>query len=89
MPTISNKTHAPLRVPLPGGKTLHLGPGKTGQVSPKAVDHPGLKKLVDAGQIEITDENQSRTSSTGGAHQTKAASPGHHAKGGARNTGDR
>ena len=29
MKTITNKTHRPLSVPLPRGKTLFLGPGKT------------------------------------------------------------
>ena len=36
---ITNKSRKPLSVPLPGGKKLFLGPGKTGQVSPKALDH--------------------------------------------------
>lgn len=89
MPTITNKTHLPLRVPLPGGKTLHLGPGKTGQVSPKAIEHPGLKKLVDAGKIEITDEHQTRTDKSVGAHQSKPASSAHHPATGTRPTGDR
>ncbi len=89
MPTIRNKTPDPLRVPLPGGKTLHLGPAQTGQISPKAVDHPGLTKLVDAGKLEITDASQSRTDRSAAAHQSKPASPGHHATGGARSSGDR
>jgi hypothetical protein len=50
---ISNKTHQPVRVPLPGGRTLRLGPGKTGEIAANAVDHPPLKKLLEAGTIEI------------------------------------
>ena len=52
VPSISNKTQKPLRVPLPRGKVLHLGPGKTGQISSDAADHPPLKALVDGGTIE-------------------------------------
>ena len=48
MTTVRNKTRKPLRVPLPGGKVLHLGPGKSGQVADDAVDRPAFKKLVDA-----------------------------------------
>src|ERR1041385_4315809 len=53
MKTISNKTPKPISVPLPRGKKLHLGPGKTGQIASNASEHPPLKKLIDAGQIEI------------------------------------
>ena len=45
---IRNKTRLPLRVPLPGGKKLHLGPGQAGQVTPKALEHPPLKALLGA-----------------------------------------
>ena len=31
---ILNKTKRPLRIPLPGGKRLHLAPGKTGRSHP-------------------------------------------------------
>ena len=56
MKTIRNKTAAPLRIPLPGGKTLHLAPAKAGQVGDKAVDHPRIRKLIEDGKIEIVDE---------------------------------
>ena len=49
---ITNKTRKPLSLPLPGGKRLFLGPGKTGQVSPRALEHPPLVKLLEAGDIE-------------------------------------
>ena len=62
MKTIRNKTPKPLRVPLPGGKTLFLGPGKDGQISTKAVEHGPLKKLVEAGDIEILDDDWSGSS---------------------------
>ncbi len=56
MKTIVNKTTRPLRVPLSGGKTLHLGPKKNGQIADPAAEHPALRKLIEAGDIEIQGE---------------------------------
>lgn len=53
MPTIVNKTPRPLKVPLGGGKTLFLGPAKSGQVTDAALEHPGLRKMLDTGDIQI------------------------------------
>ncbi len=53
--TIVNKTVKALRVPLPKGKVLHLNPRQTGQISVHDADHPPLKKLVEAGEIELND----------------------------------
>ena len=53
MKTIVNTTPSPVRVPLPRGKVLHLGPLKSGQVSHKDLDHEPLKKLIESGQIEV------------------------------------
>jgi len=89
MATIKNKTKRPLRVPLPQGKTLHLGPGKSGQVTAKALQHAPLAKLVEAGDLEIEDEGKG---SLGGAHGGQAglsASEGHEAGGGIHHGGDR
>lgn len=58
MATITNKTNKPLSVSLPGGKKLRLGPLKSAELSPKAIDHPQLQKLVEAGEVEISDINQ-------------------------------
>jgi hypothetical protein len=55
MKTIVNRTQQALRVPLPHGKVLHLGPRKTGQISVHDADHPALKELAEAGQVEILD----------------------------------
>ncbi len=57
MKTIVNKTSGPLRVPLPQGKVLHLGPKQTGHVAVHDADHPPLKKLIEAGQLEVFDES--------------------------------
>jgi hypothetical protein len=55
MKTVTNKTRAPIRIRLPGGKALYLGPFKTGQIRDQDASHPALKKLVEAGEIEIFD----------------------------------
>lgn len=55
---IRNKTTDALKVPLPHGKALHLGPKQTGHVSHHDLDHPPLKKLLEAGTIEITDVDE-------------------------------
>lgn len=56
MKTIVNKTHGALRVPLPLGKVLHLGLNQSGQLSVHDADHPPLKAMIEAGEIEILDE---------------------------------
>jgi hypothetical protein len=90
MKTIKNKTSKPLRVPLPRGKTLHLGPAKSGQIATEAAEHPGLKKLVEAGEIEIVDDGPG---SGGGAGGSGAGGPRHGYGGGSggvmRRSGDR
>ena len=87
MATISNTTKKPLRVPLPQGKRLFLGPGKTGEVNAKALDHPPLVKLIEAGEIEIKDGG--KRSLSGGGGGGLSASEGHEAGGGPRRSGDR
>ncbi len=87
MSAISNKTQRPLIVPLPGGKTLHLGPGKTGQISAKAVEDPRLKKLVDAGEIEIVREDPRPAAGSGGGKRGRTSMLGHTS--GSRRSGDR
>ncbi len=66
MKSIRNTTHRPLRINLPRGKTVHLGPQQTGQISPHAVDFPAVRALVEAGEIEIFDS----------ADQAQSAKPG-------------
>jgi hypothetical protein len=53
MTTVKNLSATPLRIPLPGGKTLHLGPGKSASVRDGATDHPALKRLCDSGLLEL------------------------------------
>ena len=88
MRAVTNKTNKPLAVPLPRGKILRLGPRKTGQISSDDVDHLPLKKLADAGEIEIHAEGHSpaqdgrggRPAPTGDQHTTTT---------GGRRSGDR
>ena len=87
--TISNKTHRPLTVPLPRGKTLHLGPGKTGQIASGAADHPPLKKLLEAGEIEILGEGHQSAVGAGGGKIGAATSHGHSPGPMGRRSGDR
>ncbi len=65
MKTIRNKTQKPLKVPLLAGKTLHLGPLKSGQIADSAAGAPAIRRLIDVGAIEIIGE--------GAAHQQEAA----------------
>jgi len=80
MKSIRNKTQRPIRVPLPRGKKLHLGPGKVSEIATPAADHPPLKALVDAGDLEILADGErhvdSSTSSAGGRASTQAHRPG-------------
>jgi ribosomal protein L19E len=73
MKTVRNKTPMPLRVQLGGGKTLHLGPAKTGQISDSAAERDSIRKLVEEGKIEFLD-GAGTTQSQGGASQGPAQS---------------
>ena len=88
MKTIINKTHAPLKVPLPRGKALHLGPSKSGQIADGAAEHAGVQRLLKAGKIEIFDGGETPRGPTGEAAAAHEASHGHpHAS--IRKSGDR
>ena len=88
MKTVVNKTTAPLKVPLPRGKSLHLGPKKTGQIADAAAEHAAVKKLVDAGKIEIFDGSDSSRAAGGDASAPHEATHGH-TQSGIRRSGDR
>jgi hypothetical protein len=78
MKTVRNTTRLPVRVPLPGGKTLHLGPGKTGQISHHAVDAPGVQRLLDQKKIALVGEDDQNSAAGGeGAQGSPAATHGH------------
>lgn len=87
MTAISNKTRKPVSVPLPGGKILHLGPGKTGQIAAKAVDDSRLKELIAAGEIEIVGEEARPNAGPGGGKRGRTPMLGHTS--GSHRSGDR
>jgi hypothetical protein len=89
MRSVTNKTNKPLAVPLPRGKVLRLGPRKTGQISSDDVDHPPLKKLADAGEIEIHEEGHTPPQGGGGGRIEPTGAQGHGATTGGRRSGDR
>ncbi len=88
---ITNKSRKPLSLPLPAGKKLFLGPGKTGQVTPKALDHPPLKKLLDAGDVEVDDAGAGRKGGNRGGDDQSGPSTGSgkQGTGAMRQSGDR
>jgi hypothetical protein len=88
MKTVKNKTNRPLRVPLPRGKTVHLGPAKSAQITKEAAEHPGLKKLIDAGEIELVEE-QGGSAGAGEGRMIGHGAQGHSSGGVSRRSGDR
>lgn len=73
MRNILNCTPRPLRIPLPGGKTLHLAPAHVGQVSDDAIEDIVIAEMLDAGELELVDE-------AGHGHIPQNG-PGHHGHG--------
>jgi hypothetical protein len=88
--TITNKTRKPLRVSLPGGKFLYLGPLKSGQIADGAADAASVKRLIDAGEIEILGDGaeSAGAGARGRSGSGKASSHGHTPKM-VRSSGDR
>jgi hypothetical protein len=80
MKTIHNRTTAPLRIPLPGGKILHLAPAKTGQVADRAIEHPRVRKLIEDGKIEVTGEGGAGQHAGEGGAAVSTSTHGHHPK---------
>jgi hypothetical protein len=78
--TIVNKTRKPLRIQLHGGKTLHLGPGKTGQISDDAAEEPTIRRLVKAKEIELQGEGPSASGGEQSGAVPHEAPRGHHPK---------
>ena len=85
---ITNKSRKPLSVPLPGGKKLFLGPGKTGQVSDKALNHPPLAALLESGDLTKSGGNSTPQSSDSGSSAPSSGSR-HGGSGAMRQSGDR
>jgi hypothetical protein len=77
MKTVRNTTPRPLAVPLPGGKALHLGPRKTGEIATQAAEHPPLVRLVEAGELEVLDDGHPAGTPGAAAGQVHASTGGH------------
>ena len=89
MKSIINKAHKPLKVPLPGGKTLFLGLNGRGQVPDDALTRPAFKKMVDAGDIEVADDAGQQTSGDKGSGRIHESTHGHPATKSVTRRGDR
>jgi len=87
MKTVTNKTRKPLRIRLPGGKTLFLGATRRGQVRDEALEHPPVKRLLEAGDIEVSDDLSPSHGSGEGGGLSGNASGESHAGGRANQTG--
>jgi len=87
---ILNKTPRPLKISLPGGKMLRLGPKMTGQISPKAAEHPPVKKMLEEGILEIQGDGGTKGIGGSTTDSTGSSSQGGPSGGGAmRRSGDR
>ena len=89
MRVVVNKTSKPLKIRLPQGKTLHLGPRKEGQVAPQALESPGVKSLVEAGELAILDHGSQHSAHGGEGGGPATNTRGHHSNTTARQHGDR
>lgn len=89
MKTIRNKTHAPIRVPLPRGKKLHLGPDQEGQIAHTDVDHEPLQRLVETEVLEIIDDQSAAATAHDQEKGPNANTHGHHPPTGSSVRGDR
>lgn len=73
MKTIRNKTFKPLKITFSGGKVLHLGPGRTGQLPDSALDRASVRTLIKDGAIEILDGGPAHVAgsdtTSGGPHE--------------------
>jgi len=85
---IKNTTKRPIKVPLPGGKRLFLGLGGTGQIAPRAAEHPPVKALIESGDLEVLGEGRSKGSGGGGSGISSSQGDGG-GGGNIRRTGDR
>ena len=90
MKTITNKTNKPLKIRLPGGKTLFLGATKQAPLRDDALTHPPVMKLIEAGDIEVFDASAPRAGSGGsGGSSRNSGSSGHVGGRASAKTGDR
>ena len=85
---ITNKTKKPLSVSLPAGKKLFLGPGQSGQITRKAAESPAVVKLVDTGDVKVSEEGAKRQGGGNSGNGVSSASR-HGGSGAMRQSGDK
>lgn len=89
MKTILNTSNRPLKIKLSRGKTLRLGPGKEGQIATQDGERETVKKMIEAGEIQVVSEGTqigSGTKADTGGHPNAR---GHHPTISSRSRGDR
>jgi hypothetical protein len=89
MKTIVNKARRPIRISLPGGKTLHLGLAGRGQVPDDALARPAFKKLVEAGEIEVLGDEDRSVVADEQTTRIRRSAQGHPARRNVSRKGDR
>ena len=89
MKTIRNRTHAPVRVPLPRGKVLHLGPDQEARIAHTDVDHPPLQGLIGDGVVEIVGDQIADVAAREHEKGPHVETHGHHPPTGSAVRGDR
>ena len=89
MRSIINRTPKALKVPLPGGRSLFLGPGGRGQVPASALDRPAFRKLIEGGEIELLGEDHPAFGEAEKSTKAYRANTAHPAKRSPQNKGDR
>lgn len=80
MKALLNKTPKPMRLSLPGGKTLFLGGTRQAPVREDALEHPPIKKLIEAGTLEVVDAGAAKRGGGGGSSLSGGQAHGQRAK---------
>jgi acylphosphatase len=84
MKEILNKTGRPLRIALPRGKVLRVGPRMVAQVADSAVELKSVQKLVEDGSIEIVSDGarpQAKNATGPGSEHTQGHIKSQHKRG--------
>ena len=89
MKTVLNRSRRPLKIHLSRGRVLHLNPGKEGQIAAQDSDRESVKKLVEAGDLEILGEGPHADVSGDKGKGVHPDSHGHHPAYAVKNRGDR
>lgn len=77
MKTIRNATHVPLRVPLGGGRVLHLGPGQSGNVADDAPKEPRVARMIKTRKLEVVGGDESAVETVGAGASPREFAHGH------------